>query len=962
MAFSRITDSMMNYGFLTSLQGSLSKQYKLQEQMADGKIIHRASDDPVRVIRSLQYRSAVVQNEQFTSNVKDAQSWMEITDKAVNDLSSLMASAKEIVVRAIAPNPEIGYTAAAKELDGIINQMVTVANTKIGDRYVFAGQMDKTQPFERVQLADPQERSNLTLDKVVYYGDNRKISMITQAGDVNPFRDSVNLTGLDVFGRTSPNGTNYAQATTDVFNKLIRIKQELEKTATATPTNSLGGVIDIDGHYTGPSEFQDYAVKIDALRVKAGTAVQSNTNGGTLDFAWAGSANTLPATTDQAEITIDAVGITVPGVTSSGATAAGSLSLQAIGAITPATITNIRTRIDAVQATAGTISKSNALGGDLAMTGNSYSGAMPPPQKIRVNYTAVAANQVTAATYETFNGTTWSAPAAAAVAGGLVTLTGTGIQLTATADAQNAAGDSYTFDFSTTGKVMAISYDTSIDGGTTWAGYTAVSPVPSPASDNSSDPFRFQLGATNIVASITTAATNGANGTLTTTGTSALTTNGQVLRASYRLHDTVTGWSASRVTTLDSASTPTWFSLGTEGFQAKITTEASNAAGNKYTLSSLSTNGEVAAVSYSLDEGDTWVRATPEPVAKSNAAAGDLKIGGYYEGLPAYEDIKATVQAWQVAPSITPSNLTGGNLRVAYAGAAIPAAVTATPPQFRIESVDSTTGRVTSLSYSGDGMSWVPATASSSEGPTVFSLGGNYAGFYVSIDDNTSNTALDTYGTLVPGAALSLGSPALITYTTTPAPDLNSTGVESDPVWSMKDSNGQKGYKLTDGLSAEIADNTNNILSQTYTFRAPPRFDIAYGIEVSIAPSSNNSVKDAYTFHMPQTSEGPDHNPAGSSVGPHLDWLSNKGLADIDESHNQILQSVVEVGTRSSMYEMTANMLDSNSVTLTSILSTNEDLDMAKAIIDMKTAENSYRASLSFGSRILPTSLVDFLR
>ncbi len=99
---------------------------------------------------------------------------MEISDQAVGDLSDLVSQAKSIVVRAIAPNSEIGYAAAAKQLDGLIDQAVQVANTKIGDRYVFAGQMDKTQPFQRVLLEDPLGRSDLKVDTVVYYAMTKK--------------------------------------------------------------------------------------------------------------------------------------------------------------------------------------------------------------------------------------------------------------------------------------------------------------------------------------------------------------------------------------------------------------------------------------------------------------------------------------------------------------------------------------------------------------------------------------------------------------------------------------------------------------------------------------------------------------------------------------------------------------------------------------------------------------------
>ena len=93
-----------------------------------------------------------------------------------------------------------------------------------------------------------------------------------------------------------------------------------------------------------------------------------------------------------------------------------------------------------------------------------------------------------------------------------------------------------------------------------------------------------------------------------------------------------------------------------------------------------------------------------------------------------------------------------------------------------------------------------------------------------------------------------------------------------------------------------------------------------------------------------------------------MDWLSDVGLTHIETAHEQILKAYGETGARLSMYEMTATMLDNNYTSLVDSVAANEDLDMAKAIIDLKTAENSYKAALSFGARIMPTSLVDFLR
>lgn len=963
MGISRITDSMMNYGFLSGMNKSLNAQYSLMEQMSDGKRVHRPSDDPVRVIRSLQYRSAIMQNEQYVDNVKTAQSWMEMTDNAVGDLSDIVSQAKSLVVRAIEPNSTIGYAAAAKELDGLIEQALQVANTQIGDRYIFAGQMDKTQPFQRVMLEDPTGQSNLKVDTVVYYGDDQKISMVTQSGLANVARDGINLTGLDVFGRTSSTGTQYGQATTDVFNALIRIKEELEKTAAVTKTNPLGGTLDVDGGYTGPADYQDFAVKIDALKVRLDGYTQSNAGGGSLALGWTGAKGAMPAAADQVEVAIDAVGVTAGGVSSSGVTAAGQLALEYTGAL-PLPSTNVRMQIDAVQGTVGKTAKSNALSGEMSVVNNAYTGVMPAPQKVEISVTALA-GQVTGATYRTYDGTAWSVARTATVAplpGNTITLNdpaaNLGIVTQVADDAENLTGDTYTFDFATTGKVLQTSYATSNDNGATWSAWTPVPAAPNPATDNSADPFRFTLGATGYVASISTAAANGSGGTLSTTG--ALTTNGQVTRASYRLHNALTGWSAMKQAAVDSNSPAGSFILGDSGFTAAIAKNSTNNGGNTYTLSNLSIDAatEASALSYSLDHGNSWTKATAPTVTKSTADSGELTLGGHYTGLPAFQDLKVTVEAWKVDAAITqnPASPAGGAMKIAYAGAG---PLPLIDPQVRIDTVDSS-GRVTALSSSDDGgLTWTAATAKTSQGPTVFNLGGASANFSITIDDNANNAVNTEY--VAAGSTLVAGDPALISYTTEPAPDVNGTLTPSASVWSMKGADADKpDFVLADGVTADIEANSATVLgTSTYSFRVPPRFALTNGVEVSVDPNANNLVKDAHTFHMARDTE---HTAASDTIGPDLDWLSDKGLADLDMVHDQILTAVVDVGTRASMYEMTGNMLESSYVNLTAVLASNEDIDMAQAIIDMKTAENTYKAALSFGSRVMPVSLVDFLR
>ncbi len=184
----RVTNKMLVNNYLSSLNKSLDLQSRLQEKLADGKALHRASDDPVKTIRALRHRANLAGNEQYTQNAETALSWMETTDSSLSDLSSIMTRAKELTIQAISSNTEDSFKAIGSEIDGLIKQAIQIGNTKIGDRYVFAGQMDKTEP---IQYSDGQYK---------YLGDDNKISMVIQAGSANPDRDSVNLTGHEVFG------------------------------------------------------------------------------------------------------------------------------------------------------------------------------------------------------------------------------------------------------------------------------------------------------------------------------------------------------------------------------------------------------------------------------------------------------------------------------------------------------------------------------------------------------------------------------------------------------------------------------------------------------------------------------------------------------------------------------------------------------------------------------------------
>ncbi len=84
-------------------------------------------------------------------------------------------------------------------------------------------------------------------------------------------------------------------------------------------------------------------------------------------------------------------------------------------------------------------------------------------------------------------------------------------------------------------------------------------------------------------------------------------------------------------------------------------------------------------------------------------------------------------------------------------------------------------------------------------------------------------------------------------------------------------------------------------------------------------------------------------------------------LATIDLEIGNVLRVRADIGARQNRMDLTEDRMDSDLVNFTASMSTNEDIDVAEAIMNLKNEENVYQASLAAGARVIQQSLVDFL-
>ncbi|WP_079524722.1 flagellar hook-associated protein FlgL [Solibacillus isronensis] len=166
----RVTQSMLSGNMLRNLSNSYSAMGKLQEQVNTGKKVNRPSDDPVTAMKGINYRAELNNVEQFSRNIGEAYNWLDTTDDTYDKIGSALQRANELMVQA---SSDSANADDRKKIDNELQQLrehvQNLANTKIGDRYIFSGTKTTTAPFDGEKYANDKSFKN-TIEIEVFTG------------------------------------------------------------------------------------------------------------------------------------------------------------------------------------------------------------------------------------------------------------------------------------------------------------------------------------------------------------------------------------------------------------------------------------------------------------------------------------------------------------------------------------------------------------------------------------------------------------------------------------------------------------------------------------------------------------------------------------------------------------------------------------------------------------------------
>ena len=178
---SRVSENSSVHSINHAVGKTKGKVEDLQLKGSTLKRVTKPSDDPIGNVELLSIRSQNIDATQYLRNLNFAQTPLSYTENVLEEMTDLLNKAKELAIGQASSiySPEI-REGVSKEIHQIRQQVLSLANKRMGNRYIFGGQKILTRPF------DPDGK---------YLGDKNKINIEINKDVFVP----ININGDELF-------------------------------------------------------------------------------------------------------------------------------------------------------------------------------------------------------------------------------------------------------------------------------------------------------------------------------------------------------------------------------------------------------------------------------------------------------------------------------------------------------------------------------------------------------------------------------------------------------------------------------------------------------------------------------------------------------------------------------------------------------------------------------------------
>ncbi len=161
-----------------------------QDELSTGKKVIFASDNPVAAAKILKFKTDIADMEQYSTNTRDAQAWLDATESTVAEMGNVLQRVRELAVQAANGTNTAGDTQKIKEeILQLKEHLISSGNFNFAGRYIFSSShTDKPLLDKDGKYNIPITQEDLNEKPVAVYEVSVKERM------------AVGTHGLDLFG------------------------------------------------------------------------------------------------------------------------------------------------------------------------------------------------------------------------------------------------------------------------------------------------------------------------------------------------------------------------------------------------------------------------------------------------------------------------------------------------------------------------------------------------------------------------------------------------------------------------------------------------------------------------------------------------------------------------------------------------------------------------------------------
>lgn len=147
---SRVSEGSTVHAIKHSVGKTKSKLEALQLKGSNLKRVSKPSDDPMGNMEILSIRSRKQDSNQYQRNASVAKAQLTLTENAITELTEIMTKAKEIAISQASNLFDKSIRqSVAKEIKQLRDQAISIANRRMGNKYIFSGHKSLTRPINK---------------------------------------------------------------------------------------------------------------------------------------------------------------------------------------------------------------------------------------------------------------------------------------------------------------------------------------------------------------------------------------------------------------------------------------------------------------------------------------------------------------------------------------------------------------------------------------------------------------------------------------------------------------------------------------------------------------------------------------------------------------------------------------------------------------------------------------------